>query len=73
MSQFLESGSMGPVKNKNDWDDILIINHVDDFALNKLYTYTKNVKLNVNKRIEIIIQSRMISLRINNIKKIKKK
>ena len=70
MSQFLESGCMGPVKNKNDWDDILIINHVDDFALNKLYTYPKNVKLNVRKinvkRIIHVNKDKVNNSKINN-------
>ena len=53
LSQLIESGSDSILpavnKNKKDWNNMLVVNHVDDFGLNKLYTYPKNMKLNVKK------------------------
>ena len=53
LNQLIESGSDSVVpavnKNKNDWNNILVVNHVEDFGLNKLYTYPKNMKLNIKK------------------------
>ena len=66
MSQLLESGSGSilPVENRkeDDWNYFLVVNHVDDFVLNKLYTYPKNLKLNV-KEIKV---KRIIHVNKNN-------
>lgn len=49
MSNFLESGSIEPIISHKDNDKILVINHVDEFSINKIYLYPKNVKLRVKK------------------------
>ena len=47
ISNLLENGS---VPNINKYcDKIFVINHVEDFSLNRIYFYPKNVKLNVKK------------------------
>ena len=49
MSNLLESGSNEPAIYKSGNDKIFVINHVDDFFINRIYCYPKNVKLNVKK------------------------
>ena len=49
MSNLLESGSVEPVICKNDNSKIFVINHVEDFIINRLYCYPKNMKLNLKK------------------------
>ena len=47
ISNLLESSS---IINPNKYcDKIFVINHVEDFSLNRIYCYPKNVKLNVKK------------------------
>ena len=47
ISNLLENGSV-PHVNKY-CDKIFVINHVEDFSLNRIYFYPKNVKLNVKQ------------------------
>ena len=48
-SNFLENSSIAPDMKTKEFNKMLIINHVDDFGLNRKYLYPKNVKLNVKK------------------------
>ena len=48
-SKFLENSSIAPDMKIKEINKMLIINHVDEFELNRKYLYPKNVKLNVKK------------------------
>ena len=48
-SKFLENSCIAPDMKTKEFNKMLIINHVDDFGLNRKYLYPKNVKLNVKK------------------------
>ena len=49
ISEFIETNSPCPAYQKKNLNDILVINHVDDFYLNRKYLYPNNVKLKVKK------------------------
>ena len=48
-SNFLENSSIAPDMKMKEINKMLIINHVNEFELNRKYLYPKNVKLNVKK------------------------
>lgn len=49
ISEFIETSSPCPAHRNKNCCNILVINHVDDFYINRKYLYPNNVKLKVKK------------------------